>query len=125
MVVFVVFALVIVHAPLFVFTDRLARCRFRGLLEFGDLIGAHDRAFEEKWLRTHGVERANLLGSPDIGSVADVAGLYKHIDEMQLVPFDKKAVIVLLAAALLPMIPLLGTVVGFSEILSMLAKFLV
>lgn len=124
-IVFVVLAIVVLNGPLFVFTDRLARCRFRGLLEFGNLIGRHDRAFDEKWLRSQGTERASLLGSPDVPSVADIAVIYKHIDEMQLVPFDKKAVLVLLAAALLPMIPLLGTVVGFTEILSMLAKFLV
>jgi hypothetical protein len=123
-IVFVVLALVIVHFPLIVFADRLARCRFRGLLDFGILSGAHDRAFDEKWLKPQGTERKSLLGSPDVASVADVAIIYKHVEEMQLIPFDKKAVIVLLVAILIPMIPLLGTVIGLTEILSMLAKFL-
>jgi hypothetical protein len=124
LIVFVVLAIVIVHIPLVAFIDRLARCRFRGLLDFGILIGAHDRAFDEKWLKPRGPERERLLGSPDIASVADAAVIYKHIEEMQLIPFDKKAVIVLLVATLIPMIPLLGTVIGLTEILSMLAKFL-
>jgi biopolymer transport protein ExbB/TolQ len=47
------------------------------------------------------------------------------VDRMQLVPFDKKAVIVLVVAALIPMIPLLGTVVGLTDIISMLGKFMV
>jgi hypothetical protein len=124
-IVFVVLAIVILHAPLLVFTGRLARCRFRGLLEFGSLIGSHDRAFDEKWLELSGATRASLLGSPDVASLADIALVYEHVEGMQLLPFDKKALIVLVAAALIPMIPLLSTVIGLTDILSMLGKFMV
>ena len=104
---------------------QLARCRFRGLLDFGALIGEHDRAFDEKWVKAQGASRAKLLGSPDVASLADIAQVYEHVEGMQLVPFDKKALIVLVAAMLIPMIPLLGTVIGLTEILSMLGKFMV
>ena len=71
--IFVVLAIVILHAPLIVFTGRLARCRFRGLLDFGSLIGDHDRAFNEKWLKSQG---SSLLGSAAHGIAgAHVAGL--------------------------------------------------
>jgi len=123
--VFVALAILIEHAPLLVFTGHLARCRFRGLLDFGSLIGDHDRAFEEKWLKSPGADRSSLLGSPDVTTVADIALVYEHVERMQLLPFDKKAVVVLVAAALIPMIPLLGTVTGLTEILSMLGKFMV
>jgi hypothetical protein len=124
-IVFVVAAIAIMHAPLFAFTGRLARCRFKGLLEFGALIGSHDRAFEEKWLRAHGANRASLLGSPDVASLAGVAVVYEHIDKMQILPFDKKAVVVLVVAALIPMIPLLGTAIPLQEIFRKLAELMV
>ena len=124
-IVFVVLAIAILHAPLLVFTGKLARCRFRGLLDFGALIGEHDRAFDEKWVKAQGASRAKLLGSPDVASLADIAQVFEHVDEMQLIPFDKKALIVLVAAMLIPMIPLLGTVIGLTDILSMLGKFMV
>ena len=123
--IFVVLAIVILHAPLLVFTGRLARCRFRGLLDFGSLIGSHDREFDEKWLKLSGPTRTSLLGSPDVASLADLALVYEHVERMQLLPFDKKALIVLVVAALIPMVPLLGTVAGLTEILSMLGKFMV
>ena len=107
------------------FTCRLARCRFRGLLDFGSLIGDHDRAFDEKWLKAPGVNRSSLLGSPDVPSLAEIAMVYEHVERMQLLPWDKKALTVLVVAALIPMIPLLGTVTGLTEILSMLGKFMV
>ncbi len=123
--IFVGLTVVIEHAPLFVFTGRLARCRFRGLLDFGSLIGSHDREFDEKWLRLSGPTRTSLLGSPDVASLADMALVYEHVERMQLLPFDKKALVVLVVAALIPMIPLLGTVASLTEILSMLGKFMV
>jgi len=105
-----------------VFTGRLARCRFRGLLDFGSLIGDHDRAFDEKWLKS---QSSSLLGSADVGSLAHMSPVYEQVERMQLLPWDKQALIVLVAAALIPMVPLLGTVTVLTEILSKLAKFMV
>ncbi len=124
-IVFVVLAIVILHAPLLVFADKLAWCRFRGLLDFGSLIGSHDRAFDEKWLKLRGATRTSILGSPDVASQADIAQVYEHVERMQLLPWDKKALTVLVVATLIPMVPLLGTVTGLTEILSMLGKFMV
>jgi len=47
------------------------------------------------------------------------------VDRLLLVPFDMKAVIVLVVAALTPMIPLLSTVVGLTDIISMLGELMV
>ena len=87
--------------------------------------GDHDRAFDEKWLKSPSANRSSLLGSPDTGSLAVMSLVYEHVERMQLLPWDKKALTVLVAAALLPMVPLLGTVTGLTEILSMLGKFMV
>jgi len=125
LVVFLVLALVMVHAPLLSFTWRLARYWFRRLLEFGALIGEHDRAFDEKWIKSPDVDRASLLGSPDVPSLADIAEVYEHAERMQLLPFDRKALVVMVAAALIPMIPLLSTSIRLTDILSMLGKFMV
>jgi hypothetical protein len=44
---------------------------------------------------------------------------------MQLIPVDKKALVVLILAALIPLIPLVGTAIPLAEILSKLGEFLV
>ncbi len=124
-IIFVVLAIAILHAPLLAFSGRLARCRFRGLLEFGTLIGRHDRDFDEKWIKARGTDRASLLGSPDAQTLAGVGAIYEHVERMQLLPFDRKALLVLVSAALIPMIPLVGTAIPVKEILSKLGEFLV
>ncbi len=44
---------------------------------------------------------------------------------MNLIPFDKKALIVLALAAIVPLVPLIGTSLPFAEIISKLAEFMV
>jgi hypothetical protein len=124
-IVFVVLALLFLHAPLLAFSGRLGRCRFRGLLDFGTLIGFHDRAFDEKWVKSQGAQKTSLLGSPDVSSLAALAAAYEHVERMRLIPFDRKAVLVLIVSALIPMIPLVGTAIPLKEILAKLGEFLV
>jgi hypothetical protein len=123
-VVFIVLAIAVIHAPLPAFAPRQARCRFAGLLGFGSLIWRHDRAFDEKWLKPLHPNQEALLGSPDASSLADIATVYEHVNRMQVIPFDKKAAIALVMAALIPMIPLVGTAIPLTEILSKLAELL-
>jgi hypothetical protein len=124
LIVFVVLAIAVLHAPLLCFTPRLAQCRIRGLFAFGTLIGTHDRAFDEKWVKPGPINQGKLLGSSDASSLADIGQVFELVNRMQLIPFDKKAVVVLLASALIPMIPLLGTTVALNEIASMLGKLM-
>jgi hypothetical protein len=124
-IVFVVLAIAILHAPLVAFMGKLAHSRLQGLLDFGTLIWRHDRSFDEKWVSSKETNQENLLGSPDVSSLADLGVVYEHLERMQIIPFDKKAVVVLLVAALIPMIPLVGTAIPLLEILSKLGEFMV
>jgi hypothetical protein len=126
-IVFVIIVLAVLHAPLLVFTGKLARCRFRGLLDFGALIWSHDHEFDEKWIRNLNKKdgRESLLGSRDVATLGAISRAFEHINEMRLIPFDKKASMVLVVAAVLPMIPLIGTSIPLAEILKTLGEFLV
>jgi hypothetical protein len=123
--IFVALAIAVVHTPLLAFSGRLGRCRFRALLDFGTLISYHDRAFDQKWIRSQDTNRESLLGSPEVSSLADIGTVFEHVERMRLIPWDRKALLVLITAALIPMIPLVGTAVPLTEILSKLAAFLV
>src|SRR5260221_1945498 len=116
-VAFVAGALILVHVPLLAFARQLSRCRFQGLLEFGALVWRHDTAFDEKWIKNKpGPNQQSILGSADVQSLAAIAACYEHVDRMWLAPFDTKSFAVLVLAALLPMIPLLGTAIPLQEI---------
>ncbi len=67
----------------------------------------------------------NPMGSADVSSLADIGAVYEHVERMLIIPFDKKALAVLVVAALIPMIPLLGTAIPLVEIVSKLGEFMV
>ena len=124
--VFTVIALSLLYLPLLVFFGRLSRCRFQGLLDFSSLVLRYDRAFEEKWIeKKEGDPTEPLLGSPDIQSLADLATAYEHVNDMRVVPFDMNGFVVLVVAALFPMLPLVGTVIPLKEIMAKLGELLV
>ena len=75
--------------------------------------------------QTPGSRPESLLGSPDAASLAELAMVYEHVEKMQLFPFDKRAVLVLAIAALIPMVPLVGTAIPLIEIVSKLGEFMV
>ena len=71
------------------------------------------------------VKHEGLLGSADVSSLADLGVVYEHVQRMQIIPFDKQATVILVLAALIPMIPLVGTAIPLAEILSKLGEFMV
>jgi hypothetical protein len=123
--VFLALSLGFLLAPLAVFSGKLARCRFRALLDFGALIWRHDRAFDEKWIRGPGAARESLLGSPDVSSLSAIGEAFEHVKRMRVVPLDEQALIVLTAAALVPMLPFLGSTIPLTDILQKLVEFMV
>jgi hypothetical protein len=124
-IVFVVLAIVILHTPLLAFAGKQARCRFEGLLDFGSLIWRHDRAFDDKWVKSLDTNQVKILGSNDVSSLVNLGFAYEHVERMQLIPVDKKAVGVLILATLIPMIPLVGTAIPLKEILAKLGELMV
>jgi hypothetical protein len=123
---FVIGSLIVLHAPLLAFSGRLSQCRFTGLLEFGALVWRHDTAFDEKWIKNPSdPNEARILGSADVQTLAAIATCYEHVERMRLLPFDSKAFVVLVLAALLPMLPLVGTAIPLREIITKLGELLI
>ena len=117
---YVAVAILIVYAPLLSFLPALSRCKFQGLLDIGKLVWDHDRAFEKKWLKEGADHRQDLVGSPDISSLADAGTVYEHVKEMWFLPFDLKAFAVLVIAAMAPfavLLPIKEFILSFGELL--------
>lgn len=115
--------IVVVHLPLLALAPRLWRTRQQGLLEYGVLIQRHDRQFEDKWISSSG-KTPSPLGSADLLTMAAVSEPFDHIRQMRCLPVDRIAVRSLLLATLIPLLPLIGTEIPFSEIVQKLTGFL-
>ncbi|MFZ0583954.1 MAG: hypothetical protein WAN72_19655 [Candidatus Acidiferrales bacterium] len=116
------FFVLMILGPLTIFTPQLSRARLNGLGEYGDLATAYVTGFDEKWF--HGVPKGKLLGSTDIQSLADLANSYAVVSDMRLVPFTLKDMLRLAVATVLPISPLLLTVMPFEELLTRFVKMI-
>ncbi|HTO51854.1 MAG TPA: hypothetical protein VMR50_00595 [Myxococcota bacterium] len=119
---FGVVALVFVLGPLFAFAPRLAKLKREALHQYSALSARHDHAFQEKWLRDDAAAES-LLGEPDASSLTDLAsGGYDRVKALRPIPIDIQAIVPVLFAAALPMIPLIATKVPLNEILKGLMR---
>jgi hypothetical protein len=122
LLVVVVFLLAIVLGPLLLFAPHLAAARRVGLREYGTLAQRYVREFDDKWVRGKGPADEPLVGSADIQSLADLGNSFEIIQGMSAVPFTRNTAIQLAVITLLPVAPLLLTMVSFEELLGHLLK---
>ncbi|HET7452915.1 MAG TPA: hypothetical protein VFL12_09250 [Thermoanaerobaculia bacterium] len=122
--IFVAIMLVIVLGPLIVFMPSLTRLRRRGLFEYGGVAIDYVRDFDRKWLRGGNRQNEPLLGTPDIQSLADLANSFEVIVRIQPLPFARSLVIELAIAALLPIAPLMLTMIPLEEAFGQMIKII-
>ena len=103
--VFLLIGLVIAFAPLVMFTPQLLRARIRGVTEYGSLMSDYGRRFHERWI---GRDHTGFLGTSDIQSLADLGNSYRDsVDQLGVFLFERADALLVLAACLLPVVPLL------------------
>jgi hypothetical protein len=114
---FVLLFLLVILGPLATFAPKLIRAQRRGRHEYGLLASRYVQAFHEKWVERAPGPAGELLGTPDLQSLADLDGAYAPIREMRMVPFGRDVVIRLALFTTLPLLPLVFTVVSLEELL--------
>jgi hypothetical protein len=120
--VVVVFLLVIVLGPLLLLMPHLGLARRVGLREYGTLAHRYVREFDDKWLRGRAPADEPLVGSADVQSLADLGNSFELVRSMRVVPFTRDTVVQLAVITLLPIVPLLLTLISLEELLKGLLK---
>jgi hypothetical protein len=116
----VIFLQCLVFAPFLLFARQLAQAKRRGLREYGTLAQRYVREFDTKWLRGGAPPDQPLVGSADIQSLADMSNSFEVIRGMRLAPITKNAMLQLAIATLLPVAPLLLTMMSLEELVKKL-----
>jgi hypothetical protein len=102
--------------PLLAFTLQLAQAKRTGLREYGTLAERYVREFDAKWVRGNAPVDEPLVGSADIQSLADLGNSYEVVRTMRLAPITRDAILLLGAATLVPIVPLLLTMMPLEEL---------
>ena len=109
-----------VVVPLLLFAPQLAQAKRDGLREYGTLAERYVRAFDAKWLRGTAPPVESLVGSGDIQSLADMNNSFEVVRTMRAALVTRDAVLQLGIATLVPLAPLLLTMMPLEELLKKL-----
>jgi hypothetical protein len=121
-VTYAVVILIVFTGPLLVFSGMLRRVKRYGLHQYGTLATTYTSSFHKKWIEDDNPDHDPLLGTGDIQSLADLGNSYSIVDKMKPMPIDPLDLLHLAVASLLPMTPLLLTVMPLGDLLKVLLK---
>jgi hypothetical protein len=103
--VLVVVVLALFGAPLLAFTPRLMREWREGVHLYGRLAEQLGFLFEDKWFRKGAEVGPAVLDVSDFSAAVDLSGYASNVYDMRLTPGDLKSFVVLAAATLVPLLP--------------------
>lgn len=113
----VLFVQLIVLGPLFAFSPPLMLAKRIGLRDYGILASKYVAEFDRKWVRGGANLDEQLVGSGDIQSLADLANSFQVIRDIRSFPFDRDTVIQVILFVLIPILPLVLTMIPLEELL--------
>jgi len=111
-----VILLLIFFLPLALFTPALLREKRLSSRIYGSMQHLVSLQFRRKWTdRHHNV--GELLGAPDVSSLADLSAAFSNIQQMFTYPFRKSTIVTFLLALALPLIPVVTTYIPLNEMM--------
>ncbi len=115
--VMVLFLLVLVLGPLLFFSPLIARAKRAGLREYGILASRYVNEFDVKWVHSSTTDTEPFIGSADIQSLADLGNSYQLIRDIKPLPFGRETVVQLIGGILIPILPLVLTMIPLEVLL--------
>lgn len=122
MIFILIFLLLLVITPLIFFIVPLALTKQRTLVEYGIIASDYVNDFHSKWIEKDPKKHELLLGSNDIQALADLSNSFNVANEMRVVPFSRYTIVKILLIIVIPLLPLLLTMVPLSSMIEKMIK---
>ena len=114
--------LVLFVGPALVWVQPLMRLQGWGTLHYGRLASEVGRAFQERWLAEGRAVDAEALEAEDFSATTDLYSIAANVRRINIRVLDMKAVTPLVAATLLPYLPIVFAVMPLDDILKSALK---
>ena len=117
---YVVLALVMMIAPLALFVPRLAAIKRAGLMAYGVIGTDCAEQFDITWAERERGEARPILHAGDPSALTDFTSIYTTVSTMVVLPLQRYVLISFIAAAAVPLLPLVLLVMPVDQILDKL-----
>jgi hypothetical protein len=113
---------VLFAGPLFFFTPKLIRLKYRERLKYGAVLARRTRSFEHTWDRfdSNDSNERSVQASAAVPSLADLRNSFDLVLKMRVVVALHMDLVPLALPTLLPALPLVATAVPITEIFKLL-----
>lgn len=122
LIAFIIIAFLVACVPILPFCPHLYRAQRAALLLYSPFALDYVRRFHGKWIE-HRVDE-EVLGTPDIQSLSDLDNAYQAIASTGMFVIGARKLTELWLAAIVPMLPLVITVVPVDQLLRRIASTL-
>ncbi len=122
-VALIVVGLFVLPLSLFYNRELTTRARDRDVLNYWVLVEAQLRQFERKWIAS-GSEPTDTLSGTDFSEATDLSSILERVQGMTMLPFQLSDFLFLVAAVLLPFLPVAALVVPISNILKTILRLI-
>jgi hypothetical protein len=116
--------LALIIAPLLAFSPALLKTWRRGTIEYGALAKQIGDAFEGKWFGNDRRLDQSALEMPDFSSTADLYSVAANADAIRFMPVDLKDLLAIVAALLLPFVPVVLLAIPLDVVWSGIKKLM-
>jgi hypothetical protein len=120
----VTFVVVICAGPLLSFYDVMLAAKRRGTYEYGRFATILGHEFETKWIDARTAPSVKTLEVPDFSATTDLFSITANVRQIKPFPFGMQSVLRLVAATLVPGIPVLLAAIPFDVLLDKIFKLL-
>ena len=111
-----VLMLVLFFSPPLVFIPQLTRLKLQALHDFGELVFRTNATFEGRWVSPGG-DPDGLLKTGEASTVTDLGQVYTQVERMWVFPFRRSAFIGVIAAVVIPLLPVVIAELGVRDLL--------
>jgi hypothetical protein len=122
LLLFILISMVLACGPLMPFTKQLYQTQRRYLLYYSPFALEYSRRFHRKWIEQRPETDPDMLGTSDIQSFADLGNFYRVFQETRFCLINNRKLLELWLAAILPMLPLVATVVPIDRLFQQIGK---
>jgi hypothetical protein len=117
--------LIVFTSPLLILAGPLIRLKNHGICHYGGLATALGHEFQNRWVASNRRVAAEALAVPDFSSTTDLFSVAANVHEISPFIPDRRSVVFLAAATLLPYAPLAFLQMPFDDVVRLVVETVV
>jgi hypothetical protein len=118
------FVVLICAGPLVTFFDVMFQARRRGTYDYGKFATILGHEFEAKWINASSAPNADALEVQDFSATTDLYSIAANVRQVKPVPFGTQSILRLVAATIVPGIPVAIAAIPFDVVVEKIFKLL-